>query len=109
MGAKKTDGGRGPARQASRGQLRKAVTHVESISEAISEVTRPAQSRKRLLVSSGPSRTGKTEFVRIFFPLGCLLELNCSAPKSVCFAGFDAAVHRDIFWDDASPILVTKN
>ena len=79
------------------------------VDEWLAEVTRPAQSRKRVLVLTGPSRTGKTEFVRCLFPIGGLLELNCSTAKSVCLVGFDAAVHRCILWDEASPRLVTQN
>ena len=40
------------------------------VDEWLAEVTKPLQSRKRCLVLQGPSRTGKTEFVRRLFRLG---------------------------------------
>ena len=79
------------------------------VDEWLSEVMKPAQSRKRVLVLAGRSRTGKTEFVRCLFPVGALLELNCCSTQSICLTGFDAMVHRCILWDEASPQLVTRN
>ena len=63
--------------------------------------------------SSGPfwtlPRAGKTEFVRCRFPTGAVLELNCAGVEYVCLAGFDAAVHRCLLWDEAGPKLVAMN
>ena len=75
----------------------------------LSEVTRPNLARKRCLVLHGPSRTGKTEFVRGLFPLGTVLELNCANVKDVCLDGFDCLRHRAILWDEASAALVSNN
>ena len=61
------------------------------------------------MVLQGPSRTGKTEFVRGLFPLGTVLELNCANVKDVCLDGFDCLRHRAILWDEASASLVCNN
>ena len=57
----------------------------------------------------GPSRTGKTEFVRGLFPLGTVLELNCANLKDICLDGFDCMRHQAILWDEASASLVSNN
>ena len=75
----------------------------------LGEVTKPLQPRKRFLVLQGPSRTGKTEFVRSLFRLGALLELNCANLKDICLGGFDCLRHRAILWDEASASLVSNN
>ena len=75
----------------------------------LAEVTKPLQTRKRCLVLHGPSRTGKTEFVRGLFPLGAVLELNCANLKDICLEGFDCLRHQAILWDEASASLVVKN
>ena len=75
----------------------------------LAEVMVPAQARKRFLVLTGPSRTGKTEFVRGLFPLGAVLELNCAGLQHVCLDGFETMKHRAILWDECSPRLVSNN
>ena len=75
----------------------------------LTEVTKPLQSRKKCLVLHGPSRTGKTEFVRGLFSLGAVLELNCSNLKDICLDGFDCLRHRAILWDEANAALVSNN
>ena len=75
----------------------------------LAEVTKPLQTRKRCLVLQGPSRTGKTEFVRGLFPFGAVHELNCANLKDICLHGFDTLQHRAILWDEASASLVSKN
>ena len=75
----------------------------------LSEVTKPLQPRKRCLVLHGPSRTGKTEFVRGLFPLNAVLELNCANLKDIGLDGFDCLRHRAILWDEASASLVSNN
>ena len=61
------------------------------------------------MVLQGPSRTGKTEFVRGLFALGVVLELNCANLKDICLDGFDCLRHRAILWDEASASLVSNN
>ena len=75
----------------------------------LDEVTKPLQPRKKCLVLQGPSRRGKTEFVRGLFPLGTVLELNCANIKDICLDGFDCLQHRAILWDEACASLITKN
>ena len=75
----------------------------------LADVALLAQARKRMMVLAGPSRTGKTEFVRQLFPPGCVLELNCVGVEHVCLTGFDAAQHQCLLWDEASPKLVVQN
>ena len=75
----------------------------------LSEVTKPLQTRKKCLVLQGPSRTGKTEFVRGLFSLGTVLELNCANLKEICLDGFDCLRHRCILWDEASASLVSNH
>ena len=57
----------------------------------------------------GPSRLGKTEFVRALFPVGCVLELNCAGLASICLHGFDDLKHECLLWDEASPKLVADS
>jgi hypothetical protein len=73
------------------------------------EVRRPCQSRKTCLVLYGPSRLGKTEFVRALFKIGSVLELNCAGLASICLHGFDSLIHECLLWDEASPKLVADN
>ena len=80
-----------------------------AVDEWLREVTQPLQPRKRCLVLHGPSRTGKTEFVRALFPLNAVLELNCANLKDICLDGFDCLRHRAILWDEASASLVCNN
>ena len=68
-----------------------------------------SSAQEKCLVLQGPSRTGKTEFVRGLFPLGTVLELNCANVKDVCLDGFDCLRHRAILWDEASASLVCNN
>ena len=75
----------------------------------LTEVSQPFMSRKRCLVLQGPSRLGKTEFVRGLFPVGSVLELNAAGLTSICLHGFDPLVHRCLLWDEASPKLVADN
>ena len=65
--------------------------------------------RKKICVLHGPTGLGKTEYVRSFFPVGGLLELNCADMQSVCLNGFDVKTHQAILWDEASAKLVVKN
>ena len=73
------------------------------------QVNRPCQSRKTCLVLYGPSRVGKTEFVRSLFHVGSVLELNCAGLSSICLHGFNCQLHKCLLWDEASPKLVADN
>ena len=75
----------------------------------LAEVMKPLQTRKKCLVLHGPSRTGKTEFVRALFPLGAVWELNCANLRDICLNGFDCLQHRVILWDEAPASLVSSN
>ena len=48
-----------------------------------------AAERKQILVLTGPSGMGKTQFVRSLFTFGSLLELNAGSMKTVCLPGWD--------------------
>ena len=69
----------------------------------------PYQPRKKMLVLTGPSRMGKTEYVRSLFPLGAVLELNCAGLEHVCLQDFSAVRHKCIMWDEVHPRLVASN
>ena len=96
------------AQAASRAKLQK-FPRVSVVDAWLHEATKPLQPRKRCLVLQGPSRTGKTEFVRGLFALGSVLELNCAGVKDICLDGFDCLRHRAILWDEASASLVSNN
>ena len=65
--------------------------------------------RKMILVLTGPSGMGKTQFVRSLFPSGALLELNAANMGTPCLPGFDEEKHKAIFWDECPAILVSDN
>ena len=48
--------------------------------------------RKKILVLTGPSGMGKTQFVRSLFTFGSLLELNAGSMKTVCLPGWDEEI-----------------
>ena len=96
------------AQAASRAQLQK-FPRQPVVDAWLHEATKPLQTRKRCLVLQGPSRTGKTEFVRGLFALGTVLELNCANLKDICLDGFDCLRYRAILWDEASASLVCNN
>ena len=75
----------------------------------LAEVAIPMLPRKPFLVLHGPSKRGKTEFVRGLFALGAVFELNCANMKDICLDGFDCFHHRCILWDEASASLVARN
>ena len=96
------------AQRHSRGQLKK-FPRWPIVDEWLTEVRKPNLPRKRCLVLHGPSRTGKTEFVRGLFSLGAVLELNCASLQDICLDGFDCLKHEAILWDEASASLVSNN
>ena len=65
--------------------------------------------RKKILVLTGPSGMGKTQYVRSLFPPGGLLELNAANMAVPCLPGFDERLHRAIFWDECPAVLVSDN
>ena len=75
----------------------------------LQEVSQPHQLRKRFLVLDGPSRLGKTQFVRSLFSMASVLELNCAGVTSVCLGSFDVTKHQCLLWDEASPVLILSN
>ena len=93
---------------ATRGQLR-PFPRWPVVDQWLHEVRQPMQPRKRCLVLHGPTRTGKTEFVRGLFPVGCVLELNCANLKDICLHGFDTLKHQAILWDEGGPALVCQS
>ena len=70
------------------------------------EVQEVGQDRKRILVLDGKSRVGKTQYARSLWPVGQVLELNCSQLSTPVLTAFDALQHKCILWDEASPKLV---
>ena len=96
------------AQAASRSQLR-PFPRWPVVDAWLADATKPHQHRKKCLVLQGPSRRGKTEFVRGLFPLGAVLELNCAGLKDICLDGFECLQHRCILWDEASASLVSNN
>ena len=70
------------------------------------EVQEVGQDRKRILVLDGKSRVGKTQYARSLWPVGQVLELNCSQLSTPVLNAFDALQHKCILWDEASPKLV---
>ena len=65
--------------------------------------------RKKILVLTGPSGMGKTQYVRSLFPAGSLLELNAGSMKTICLPSWDEELHKAIFWDECSASLVSEN
>ena len=96
------------AQAASRGQLQ-SFPRWPLVDAWLAEVMKPLQTRKKCLVLHGPSRTGKTEFVRPLFPLGAVWELNCANLRDICLNGFDCLQHRVILWDEAPASLASSN
>lgn len=66
----------------------------------------PNKHRFSFYVLDGPSGLGKTECVRLQFPLGSLLELNCQNTQSPNWRLFNRDLHSAILLDEATPNLV---
>ncbi len=86
-----------------------AFPEVPQVSEWLATVQRPSLSRKKFLVLTGRSQTGKTEYARSLFPIGSVLELNCAGVEVVCLQAFNQREHKCIIWDEISPSLVSSN
>ena len=67
------------------------------------------QSRHKFLVLDGPSRMGKTEFVRSLVEPVATLELNCASCLDPPFSDFRPSVHRLVLLDEGSVEMVLKN
>ena len=65
--------------------------------------------RKRIMVLTGPSGMGKTQYVRSLFPSGSLLGLNAANMKTPCLPVLDEDIHKAIFWDECPAFLVSEN
>ena len=61
--------------------------------------------RFKFYVLDGPSGLGKTEFVRLQYPIGALLELNCQNTTSPNWRLFNREQHQAILLDEATPEL----
>ena len=61
--------------------------------------------RFKFYVLDGPSGLGKTEAVRLQYPIGALLELNCQNTDSPNWRLFDRDQHVAILLDEATPQL----
>ena len=70
------------------------------------EVTR---ARRKFLVLDGPSRMGKTEFVRSLIEPVAILELNCASCLDPPLASFEAHRHRLILMDEGTVEMVCRN
>ena len=75
----------------------------------LQEVFQPGLNRRRFLVLDGDTQVGKTMYARSLFPIGSVLELNCSGVSCCILTSFCAATHKCILWDEASPSLVCNN
>ena len=80
---------------------RKAFRRIPRV-EAFRAAYRAPQSRRKFLVLDGPSRTGKTEFVRSMVEPVAILELNCASCMDPPMADFDASTHRLVLFGEGS-------
>ena len=71
--------------------------------------TQPHMRRKQILVLEGASGLGKTEYIKALVGHDFCLELNADGMVKPVLLGFDAMVHRLIFWDECSARLVLEN
>ena len=67
------------------------------------------QSRRKFLVLDGPSRLGKTEFVRSMVEPVAILELNCASVLDPPMKSFDHTVHKLVLFDKGSVDMVVRN
>ena len=79
------------------------------VEQWLAEAQAPLQARKKFLILEGPSRTGKTEYVRCLFAVGRVLELNLAGVNVVCLQSFQHQKPDCLLWDEASPALVARN
>ena len=64
--------------------------------------------RKKFLVLEGPSKVAKTAFAKSLFGAEATFELNMACGDSFDLRPFNPLVHKLILWDEASPLLVSK-
>ena len=70
---------------------------------------RTDQSRRKFLVLDGPSRMGKTEFVRSMVEPAAILELNCASCVDPPLADFNARKHKLVLMDEGTVEMVLRN
>ena len=70
---------------------------------------RTDQSRRKFLVLDGPSRMGKTEFVRSMVEPVAILELNCASCVDPPLADFNAGKHKLVLMDEGTVEMVLRN
>ena len=65
--------------------------------------------RRMFLVLDGPSRTGKTQFIKSLFGREATLEVNAADEDSPSLQCFDYKKHRCILLDEAPPSMILRN
>ena len=71
----------------------------------LQQYQRQDKHRFKFYVLDGPSGLGKTEAVRLQYPVGALLELNCQNTQSPNWRLFNREEHQAILLDEATPQL----
>jgi hypothetical protein len=77
--------------------------------EAWREQYRHVMPRYKFLVLDGPSRLGKTEFVRGLLSPDEFLEVNASGGQELDLRGFRVHEHRLVLFDEAGPEQVLRH
>ena len=70
---------------------------------------RTVQSRRKFLVLDGPSRMGKTEYVRSLIEPVAILELNCASCVDPPLSGFKTSTHKLVLLDEGTVEMVLRN
>ena len=83
----------------------RAVQMPPSWSRFLKQHERKDKHRFSIYVLDGPSGLGKTEAIRLQYPIGGLLELNCQNTASPNWRLFNREEHRAILLDEATPQL----
>ena len=81
---------------------------IKPVVELVKDLKTPRE-RRKFLVLSGPSRTGKTQFVKSLFGTDATLEVNCAGEEHPTLADFQDEKHRVLLLDEASPTMVGFN
>ena len=64
--------------------------------------------RRKFLVLDGPSRLGKTMYVKSLFGSDKTLELNCAGEADPQLQDFKHTQHKCVLFDEADPGMVSK-
>ena len=64
--------------------------------------------RRKFLVLDGPSRMGKTMYVKSLFGKDKTLELNCSGEEDPQMQGYKHTQHKCVLFDEAAPEMISK-